>query len=255
MPAVFGAGSDLLAGLGGVARVAEIAGDADKLLAIAEAARRRGRGRSGSARTRRGPRSTRSPVEALEDEVANAEQALEDAVRPRHARATVGPQSGSRRAASSLVADAARRRRACSATRAGRCPSTGRITDGFGPRPNKPLARSQRVPPRHRYLRRPPARRPCSPRRRRHREAGRNGSLRQLGPHRPRLRSLHGLRAPRRRAAPSSSPGRPSRPGSSFGAVGITGASTGCHLHFEVRIDGTAVNAIPFMAARGIALG
>jgi murein DD-endopeptidase MepM/ murein hydrolase activator NlpD len=37
--------------------------------------------------------------------------------------------------------------------------------------------------------------------------------------------------------------------------VGSTGASTGCHLHYEVRIDGTAVDAIPFMAARGVTLG
>ncbi|MBX3311045.1 MAG: M23 family metallopeptidase [Cryobacterium sp.] len=34
--------------------------------------------------------------------------------------------------------------------------------------------------------------------------------------------------------------------------VGSTGASTGCHLHFEVRIWGSAVNAVPFMADRGI---
>ncbi|TFB80029.1 M23 family metallopeptidase [Terrimesophilobacter mesophilus] len=37
--------------------------------------------------------------------------------------------------------------------------------------------------------------------------------------------------------------------------VGMTGAATGCHLHFEVRINGTAVDAVPFMAARGIRLG
>jgi murein DD-endopeptidase MepM/ murein hydrolase activator NlpD len=43
--------------------------------------------------------------------------------------------------------------------------------------------------------------------------------------------------------------------GALIGAVGSTGASTGCHLHFEVRINGTAVDAVPFMAARGVQLG
>lgn len=37
--------------------------------------------------------------------------------------------------------------------------------------------------------------------------------------------------------------------------VGNTGAVTGCHLHFEVRIVGTAIDAVPFMASRGAALG
>jgi len=43
--------------------------------------------------------------------------------------------------------------------------------------------------------------------------------------------------------------------GQLIGAVGSTGASTGCHLHFEVRLGGIAVDAIPFMAGRGITLG
>lgn len=36
--------------------------------------------------------------------------------------------------------------------------------------------------------------------------------------------------------------------------VGSTGASTGCHLHFEVFQDGSRIDAQPFMSARGVNL-
>jgi murein DD-endopeptidase MepM/ murein hydrolase activator NlpD len=42
--------------------------------------------------------------------------------------------------------------------------------------------------------------------------------------------------------------------GQLIGVVGTTGISTGCHLHFEVLIDGGRVNPIPFLAARGVNL-
>ncbi|MEZ5189615.1 MAG: peptidoglycan DD-metalloendopeptidase family protein [Schumannella sp.] len=37
--------------------------------------------------------------------------------------------------------------------------------------------------------------------------------------------------------------------------VGTTGASTGCHVHFMIRIHGQLANPVPFMRDRGIQLG
>lgn len=43
--------------------------------------------------------------------------------------------------------------------------------------------------------------------------------------------------------------------GQTIAVVGSTGASNGCHLHYEVRINGGAVDPVPFMRDRGISLG
>ena len=42
--------------------------------------------------------------------------------------------------------------------------------------------------------------------------------------------------------------------GTRLGLEGRTGAATGCHLHFEIRVNGVAIDPAPFMAARGLPL-
>jgi murein DD-endopeptidase MepM/ murein hydrolase activator NlpD len=43
--------------------------------------------------------------------------------------------------------------------------------------------------------------------------------------------------------------------GQNIAITGMTGAATGCHLHFEVRRNGVAFDAVPFMRSQGITLG
>jgi murein DD-endopeptidase MepM/ murein hydrolase activator NlpD len=43
--------------------------------------------------------------------------------------------------------------------------------------------------------------------------------------------------------------------GQNIARTGETGGATGCHLHFETRVQGIPTNAVPFMLARGITLG
>jgi murein DD-endopeptidase MepM/ murein hydrolase activator NlpD len=60
----------------------------------------------------------------------------------------------------------------------------------------------------------------------------------------------HGGRVETRYAHLSSisvSPGQRVTRGQVIGRMGSTGRSTGSHLHYEVRIDGRAVNPVPFM--------
>lgn len=55
----------------------------------------------------------------------------------------------------------------------------------------------------------------------------------------------------------SSSPlavGQRVSPGDYIGPVGTTGNSTGCHLHFEVKVGGSFVNPVGWLEARGISI-
>jgi murein DD-endopeptidase MepM/ murein hydrolase activator NlpD len=43
--------------------------------------------------------------------------------------------------------------------------------------------------------------------------------------------------------------------GQQIARVGSTGASTGCHVHFIIRVHGQLTNPVPFMRNRGVLLG
>ncbi len=49
-------------------------------------------------------------------------------------------------------------------------------------------------------------------------------------------------------------PGQRVSRGQVVGYEGSTGHSTGCHLHFQIRVGGNLVNPEPFLNARGVYL-
>lgn len=246
MAAAFGSGKDLLAGLGGVARVEQITGDADKLQKLAEK-------RDAEAVVAEEHAAAAwadvdaVPVEAAQDAVADAERAVAAA------RQDLSGLQTRVAATSVALIDSLPRDAGQLSEQGWAAPVAGKRTDGYGPRPNKPLAGVNEF----------------------HRgtdvaagcgtpvfaatsgivvEARGNGSYGNW------ILLEHGAGVATGYAHLVSggifvAPGDSVTAGQLIGAVGSTGASTGCHLHFEVRIDGTAVDAEPFMAARGVAIG
>ena len=43
--------------------------------------------------------------------------------------------------------------------------------------------------------------------------------------------------------------------GQQIGRIGSSGQSTGCHLHFQVMVNGSPIDPVPFMKQRGITIG
>lgn len=252
MDAVFGAGKDLLAGLGGVARVAQIAGDAEKFLAIANE-----KAEAAEVAQARADEAFAAvdavPVEALEDDVARAERALADArqeledLRSQPSERSILASSGSSLILS-LPADSGQL-----SDQGWAHPVTGRITDGFGPRPNPPVAGVNA------FHRGTDLAASCGT----PVFAATGGVVVEAQPYGTYGNWIlidHGSGVSTGYAHLESggtfvSAGQTVTAGQLIGAVGSTGASTGCHLHFEVRLGGTAIDAVPFMAARGVILG
>jgi murein DD-endopeptidase MepM/ murein hydrolase activator NlpD len=252
LDAVFGAGNDLLAGLGGVARVAQIAGDAEKFLEIASK-----KTESAEAAQARADAAFAAidavPVEALEAEVASAKSAVAAARQELTDLQT-------RSAAQSRLASTGATLIASLPSDAGQLsdqgwaqPVAGHITSGFGPRPVKP------VPGVNDFHRGTDLAAACNTAV----FAATAGEVVTAGPNGGLGNWIlidHGSGVTTGYGHLTSggifvSAGETVTAGQLIGAVGSTGASTGCHLHYEVHLEGVAIDAVPFMAARGIGLG
>jgi murein DD-endopeptidase MepM/ murein hydrolase activator NlpD len=246
LDAVFGAGNDLLAGLGGVARVSQIAGDAEALEKVA--AKRAAEADAAEQRAQAAWQAVDAvPVADYEADIQTAELAVSAARQEQ-----TGLQTRLAAASVALV-DSLPRDSGQLSEQGWASPVTGRITDGYGPRPNKPLAGVNEF---HRGTDvAASCRGPVF--------AATAGIVRAAGPNGSYGNWIlldHGAGVSTGYAhlidgGVLVAAGEAVEAGQLIGAVGSTGASTGCHLHFEVRLDGVAVDAVPFMAARGISLG
>lgn len=129
-------------------------------------------------------------------------------------------------------------------------PVAGTLRDGFGPRPNMPVAG---VSPFHRGQ---DIAAPCGT----VIEAASSGTVVQAGylgsyGNLVLLNNSDGVQTGYAHATRLLvHPGQKVVAGRPISTVGSTGAASGCHLHFEVRIRGVAVDPTPFMAGRNAPL-
>jgi murein DD-endopeptidase MepM/ murein hydrolase activator NlpD len=246
MQAVFGAGNDLLAGLAGVQRVTQITGDAEKLQAIA--AQRSEEAAASEAQAQAAWDAVDAvPVDALEAAVAEAESAVAAA------RAALSSVQSNVASTSVALIDSLPRDAGQLSQQGWASPVTGRKSDGYGPRPNKPIAGVNE------FHRGTDIAAGCGT----PLFAATGGTVLEARPNGSYGNWVlidHGAGVSTGYAHLAVggvlvSAGQLVSPGQLIGTVGSTGASTGCHLHFEVRLGGVAIDAEPFMAARGIRLG
>ncbi|BDZ55221.1 hypothetical protein DSM26151_26160 [Agromyces marinus] len=244
--AALGSGHDLLAGLAGMDRVQRLTGDSERLRTIAER-----RAADADAADERADAAWAAvdaiPIERFENDVVKAKGAVTAA------RASLnGAQT--RLASEDLIAFENIPTDAGQLSDQGWAgPVFGSVTDGFGPRPDKPL------PGVNEFHRGTDLAAQCgtgvfAATDGRVVAAGPNGSYGNwiLIDHGDGVSTGY---AHLRDGGVLVDVGQSVAAGELIGAIGSTGASTGCHLHFEVRLDGAATDAMPFMAARGVDLG
>ncbi len=246
MAAAYGAGQDLLAGLSGMARMAELEGEADELLDLAE--RLDAKAEAAEERALSAWADVDAvPVEERQQDVRATEATVTQA------RAELSGLQTRVAASSVELIDSLPSDSGQLSEQGWSLPVSGRTSDEFGPRPEKP------VPGVNEFHRGTDIAASCGA----PVFAATGGIVleaRVNGSYGNWILLDHGLGvstgyAHLKDGGVLVSPGQRVEAGQLIGAVGSTGASTGCHLHFEVRLGGVAVDAKPFLAARGIALG
>ncbi|MDR5698642.1 M23 family metallopeptidase [Agromyces aerolatus] len=246
MAAAYGAGQDLLAGLGGMARLSALDGEADELLDLAERLDTRAEAAEERAESA-WAEADDVPVEDRQQRVRAAEASVTQA------RAELSGLQTRVAASSVALIDSLPADSGQLSEQGWSLPVAGRTSDEFGPRPEKPL------PGVNEFHRGTDVAASCGA----PVFAATGGIVveaRANGSYGNWILIDHGAGVSTGYAHLQDggvlvSPGQSVGAGQLIATVGSTGASTGCHLHFEVRLGGVAVDAKPFLAARGIALG